>query len=290
MSVFEFLKHRRILVLVGIYLLLLLASTFARWAREDLLFPEDKKSVVAAAVAGNILLENAPIRLAYREFTPPVETNQLPVILIHGSPGDSSNLVELAKTLSETRRVIVPDLPGFGDSTANIPDYSFRAHAFYIKQLADELKIEKFHVLGFSMGGGVVLNLEQIAPERIASIEMVSAVSVQEYELLGDIINRNGLQISSKYRKILAQQMRRKLAEVTSLIPKIRYRTDDELGRLTQTEQRTPVNGETLSTVIPKVSNSQCNFYGRIDERNYPSGKNLNLSPGLFLEGIINFV
>lgn len=186
MSVFESLKHRRILLLVGVYLFLLLASTFARWARQDLPFPEDEKPVIVAAVKGDELLENAPVRLAYREFTSPAETDQLPVILIHGSPGDSSNLVELAVVLSRTRRVIVPDLPGFGASSTNISDYSFRAHAFYVRQLADHLKIEKFHALGFSMGGGVVLNLEQIAPERIASIEMVSAVGVQEYELLGD--------------------------------------------------------------------------------------------------------
>jgi pimeloyl-ACP methyl ester carboxylesterase/membrane protein DedA with SNARE-associated domain len=186
MSVFKLPKYRRISLLVGVYLLLLLASTFARWARTEKPFPEAEKSVIAAAVGGDKLLENVSVRVAYREFTPPAETSRLPVIMIHGSPGDSSNLVELAKTLGETRRVIVPDLPGFGDSTAQIPDYSFRAHAFYVKQLADELKIEKFHALGFSMGGGVVLNLEQIAPERIASIEMVSAVGVQEYELLGD--------------------------------------------------------------------------------------------------------
>lgn len=186
MNLFELLKHRRILLLVGVYLLLLLASTFARWARQSVPFPESEKSIVVAAVKGDELLEGIPVRFAYREFKPLVETNQLPIILIHGSPGDSSNLVELAHVLSRTRRVIVPDLPGFGDSTTQIPDYSFRAHAFYIKQLSDQLAVEKFHALGFSMGGGVVLNLEQIAPERIASIELVSAVGVQEYELLGD--------------------------------------------------------------------------------------------------------
>ena len=106
--------------------------------------------------------------------------------MIHGSPGDGESLIGLAKSLSRTRRVIVPDLPGFGASTAKIPDYGFRAHAFYLEQFADRLNIEKFHLLGFSMGGGAVLNFYDIAPERVASIELISAVGIQEYELLGN--------------------------------------------------------------------------------------------------------
>jgi pimeloyl-ACP methyl ester carboxylesterase/membrane protein DedA with SNARE-associated domain len=183
--VFDFLQ-RRWIYFVGVYFILLLISSAVRWSRAEKPFPEDKKSVEVFAVAGDKLLENTPVRFAYREFTPPVETGKLPVILIHGSPGDSGVLADLAKSLSRERRVIVPDLPGFGDSTEKIPDYSFRAHAFYLKQLAEKLNIEKFHALGFSMGGGVVLNLDEIAPERVASIEMVSAIGVQEYELLGD--------------------------------------------------------------------------------------------------------
>ena len=184
MSVFK-LSRRRI-YFVAVYLFLLFASSAVRLTRTEKPFPDDKKSVTVFAVAGEDLIENKFVKIAYKEFSPPSETDKVPLILIHGSPGDSGVLTDLAKDLSRERRVIVPDLPGFGDSTAEIPDYGFRAHAFYLKQLADRLKIEKFHLLGFSMGGGVILNFDQIAPERIASIEMVSAIGVQEYELLGD--------------------------------------------------------------------------------------------------------
>src|SRR5262249_45351594 len=42
------------------------------------------------------------------------------------------------------------------------------------------------HFVGFSMGGGVILNLADLAPERVASLTMLSAIGVQEAELLGD--------------------------------------------------------------------------------------------------------
>lgn len=186
MSFFD-LSQRRWIYFVGVYLILLSVSSIARWVRMEKPIPENKKSVVVAAIENDESLIDAPIVIVYQEFTPQIVTNKLPIILIHGSPGDGDSLKDLAKSLSrEGRRVLVPDLPGFGESSRQIPDYSFRAHAFYLREFAEKLNLKKFHLLGFSMGGGVVLSLEEIASQRIASIEMVSAIGVQEYELLGD--------------------------------------------------------------------------------------------------------
>src|SRR5262249_2738895 len=141
--------------------------------------PEDAKSVEVAAVAGNKLL-NFPVRLAYREFVPEVGRSHPPVLLLHGSPGQSLEFASLVKYLSPSERLIVPDLPGFGDSSHEIPDYSIRAHAHYVLQLLDRLNIAKVHVVGFSMGGGVALNMADLAPSRLASLTLLSAIGVQE--------------------------------------------------------------------------------------------------------------
>ncbi len=178
------LRQRRWVVFVGAYLLLL--STAARWTQGEKALPSEKKSIAVSVVANDKPIKDTHVRLAYREFLPPFDTGKTPIILIHGSPGDSGVLVDLAKGLSRDRRVIVPDLPGFGDSTVEVPDYSFRAHARYLNELSDKINLKKVHVLGFSMGGGVALEFYEIAPERVASIEMISAIGVQEYELLGD--------------------------------------------------------------------------------------------------------
>ncbi len=124
------------------------------------------------------------IQIAYRD-TNPNGTSSPPVVLIHGSPGTSGVFKRLIPLLSPRFRVIAPDLPGFGDSTRDIPDYSFLAHARYIEELLDSLHAPKAHLIGYSMGGGVVLSLADMAPERVASIVMLSAIGVQEHELLG---------------------------------------------------------------------------------------------------------
>jgi pimeloyl-ACP methyl ester carboxylesterase/membrane protein DedA with SNARE-associated domain len=139
------------------------------------------------------------IRLAYREYLPADGASRLPVVLLHGSPGHSRDFFALAPALAGQRRLIVPDLPGFGQSTRDIPDYSLRAHARYTLELMDKLNLARVHLVGFSMGGGVALNLAELAPERVASLTMLSAIGVQEMELLGDYhLNRavHGLQLA----------------------------------------------------------------------------------------------
>ncbi len=123
------------------------------------------------------------IRFAYRSVA---GADGLPVILIHGSPGESEVFLKFMEEFEGRRRLIAPDLPGFGKSSSDLPDYSFRSHATYLWELLDRLGVQKAHLVGFSLGGGVALHMGRTHPERVASITMLSAIGVQEMELLGD--------------------------------------------------------------------------------------------------------
>ncbi len=108
------------------------------------------------------------------------------VILLHGSPGAKSDLAAVASVLAREFRVIRIDLPGFGKSTRKVADYSILAHARYVAQLLERLKIERFDVVGFSMGGGVALHLIELERPKARSLVMLSAIGVQELEWFGD--------------------------------------------------------------------------------------------------------
>lgn len=124
------------------------------------------------------------MRIAFRDL--PADQPGAPVVLlVHGSPGDADTFDELVDELRGRYRLIVPDLPGFGASTRVIEDYSFRSHGEALVELLDRLEIARVHALGFSMGGGVVLSMANRAPERIASLTMLSALGVEELELFG---------------------------------------------------------------------------------------------------------
>lgn len=130
--------------------------------------------------------QDPKVRIAYMEYKPQGIDHPATVVLIHGSPGSGKVFRSLAPLLARHYRVIVPDLPGFGKSRHNIADYSFLTHAHDVDELLGRLKIDKAHLVGFSMGGGVVLSLAQINPSRVLSITMLSAIGLQQREMLGN--------------------------------------------------------------------------------------------------------
>ena len=129
--------HSWWVVVAGTYLLLLLVSTCIRATKKPTAFPTDIRMLEVHAVSGERLLDSA-VQLAYRELGSD-DKQHPPVIVLHGSPGQSRELDGLSTHLSERYRLIVPDLPGFGHSAHSIPDYSMRAHAQYARQLLDRL-------------------------------------------------------------------------------------------------------------------------------------------------------
>lgn len=169
------------------YLVVLLASHLVRWMHPyDSTPGPGERTISLHAVAAERELFR-PIRLAWIDHpADSADATHSPILLVHGSPGDNGEVAGLAERLSRRHWTLAPDLPGFGGSSRDVPDYSNDAHARYLLQLLDSLQIAQVHLVGFSMGGGVVLRLEQLAPARVRSITMLSAIGAQEYELLGD--------------------------------------------------------------------------------------------------------
>lgn len=133
------------------------------------------------AVDGSRFDPSRPVRLAYRD-----QGAGETIVLLHGSPMVGSEFDLLAPMLAEHFRVLTIDLPGFGDSTWTIPDYSHEAHARYVLALLDELGVESAHLLGFSMGSGVALRLFDLAPHRVESLVFYGGVGIMEGEGSGD--------------------------------------------------------------------------------------------------------
>lgn len=162
--------------LLGAYLVALALSTLVRWARPAIVAPDPDE----------VLVTLGSVHVAIREVAFAGSRDAVPVVLLHGSPGDNDEVRALGERLGRHRRALSPDLPGFGASTRRVPDYSVAAHARDMVTLMDSLGIAQAHLVGFSMGGGVVLHMADLAPSRVASVTLLSAIGVQEYELLGD--------------------------------------------------------------------------------------------------------
>ncbi len=91
-------------------------------------------------------------RVAYRD----AGTGEA-LLLIHGMAGSSATWRAVIPALSKKYRVVAPDLLGHGESTKPRGDYSLGAFAASLRDLLDELGIDRATVIGQSLGGGVAM-------------------------------------------------------------------------------------------------------------------------------------
>jgi esterase len=89
-----------------------------------------------------------------------------PLIILHGLYGSSDNWVTIAKSISDSFTVYLPDQRNHGQSPhSNIHDYdSMRDDLF---ELVADLKLKKFFLAGHSMGGKTAISFALRWPEMI---------------------------------------------------------------------------------------------------------------------------
>ncbi|OUM04040.1 2-hydroxy-6-oxo-2,4-heptadienoate hydrolase [Variovorax sp. JS1663] len=105
-----------------------------------------------------------------------------PVLLIHGSgPGVSAwaNWRLALPELAKTRRVIAPDMAGFG-FTERLPltRYTMDGWVQQALDLLDALDIERTDLVGNSFGGALSLALAIRAPHRVRRLVLMGSVGV----------------------------------------------------------------------------------------------------------------
>lgn len=101
------------------------------------------------------------------------------VVFVHGNCSSSLFFQPVMQLLPESIRPIAVDLRGFGasetlpvDATRGVRDYSDD-----VWSVIDELDLGRVHLVGWSMGGGVVLQQLLDRPDEVASVTLISPVS-----------------------------------------------------------------------------------------------------------------
>lgn len=110
-------------------------------------------------------LEQGP--LVVEDWQPLEPADVPPILLIHGWGGTGGYWRQTAFRLSQTARVIVPDLPGTGRSQPVTSAQDMFDQVNTLAHLLDLLEIDKVQLNGHSMGGAMALLLAQKRPEQI---------------------------------------------------------------------------------------------------------------------------
>lgn len=103
-----------------------------------------------------------------------------PLVLVHGYLGSSEMWCNQKKYLSKFCRVITPALPGFGESSNIQSLNSIHDMALKIFEIMDEKKIEKFNLIGHSMGGMIVQEMAKVDAKKINKLVCFATGSIGE--------------------------------------------------------------------------------------------------------------
>ena len=93
--------------------------------------------------------------------------NGAALVLVHGYLGGSSQWAAELEAFGTHLDVIAPDLPGFGQSRHLVSPFEIGGYARAVLACLDELGVERFHLLGHSMGGMIVQEMVRQAPQRV---------------------------------------------------------------------------------------------------------------------------
>ncbi|MFE5565730.1 alpha/beta fold hydrolase [Amycolatopsis japonica] len=101
-----------------------------------------------------------------------------PLLLLHGGGPGATGLSNYARNIDALvtagHRVLVPDMPGYGQSTKDLDQADpFGDLAIFVRELLDALDVEKAHVVGNSYGGAAALRLALDRPDRVASLVLM---------------------------------------------------------------------------------------------------------------------
>ncbi len=99
-----------------------------------------------------------------------------PVLLVHGVLSYSFIFEPIVPRLAKHYRVLVPDLLGCGESEKVEANLSISAHAARALELMDELELERVHLVGHDVGGGVAQLMVLDAEERFRSLCLINPV------------------------------------------------------------------------------------------------------------------
>ncbi len=105
------------------------------------------------------------------------EGTAMPLVLLHGFGGDKDGWLNLAVPFAQHRKVISLDLPGHGGSFAH-PAVGFEAMAAAVLATLDQIGMERAHLVGHSMGGGVALALAVAKPSQVASLTLFAPAGI----------------------------------------------------------------------------------------------------------------
>lgn len=106
-----------------------------------------------------------------------VEGSGKAVVFVHGLSDNLNYWEVLASTLKKEYLVIRYDLPGHGQSELGDGEITIDSYVEDLANLLDELNVDNFNLIGFSLGGVIAMDFAIKYPEKVDSLVLMSTFS-----------------------------------------------------------------------------------------------------------------
>lgn len=187
-----------------------------------------------------------------------------PLLLLHGWGASSELFVPILDGLQTGRRLIAPDLPGFGDTPPPPQAWSVHEYAAWVVALLDRLGVSRCDVIGHSNGGRIGIVLAAEHPARVRRLVLTDSSGIRPH---------HGL----RYRYgVVAYKALRRTQHATVLPRALREaaqrradrRGSDDFRAASGTMRATLVRlvNEDLTTTLPRVAAPTLLIWGSGDD------------------------
>ena len=164
---------------IGLGTAILAIVMYGLWT-PDLERAELEKRYVASSPQ---MLDVDGLKVHYKETGPQAAPA---LLLMHGFGSSLQAWDDWSLKLEQKYRVIRLDLPGFGLTGASpANDYSEEKDLAILTHFADKLGLEKFSIIGHSMGGKMAWTLAATQPERVQALVLMAPDGFPEAKDIG---------------------------------------------------------------------------------------------------------
>lgn len=111
----------------------------------------------------------------------PKVDGQETIIMLHGFGASKENWLRFAGYFSDQYHVIALDLAGHGENKPDISGaYRIANQMEFVKAVSQSLGLQKFHLVGNSMGGGISSLYAATYPDQVLSAVLISPAGVHD--------------------------------------------------------------------------------------------------------------
>ncbi len=182
------------------------------------------------------------------------------VILLHGWGGEAASFQPVFKWLSQSHKVYVLDLPGFGKSQIPPIPWDSSDYAQLVTIFLEKFDIPKAHLIGHSFGGRISIILSAEHPEKVDKLILVDSAGLKpkrppKYYL------RVGLAKVGKWIRRCGSSGERLANALSARLGSKDYQ---EAGEMRETLVK--VVNQDLRSLLPRISASTLLIWGENDK------------------------